>query len=310
MGGPVSLSILYRGPLSSCNYGCAYCPFAKHHETDEEHAADAKALERFVSWCEGWQKPLRVFFTPWGEALTQRRYQEAISRLSKLEHVEKVAVQTNLSARLDFLETCVASKVGVWATYHPEWVKEDRFLAQCQRLLDAKVSFSVGVVGFPRLRPALESLRARLPSEVYVWVNAVKSTDAGYSEADLAHFTQVDPLFPMNNVRHPSLGRACAGGHTVISVDGDGVVRSCHFIREPLGNLYAADFESVLKPRACSAESCGCHIGYVHLDYLGLGQVFGSGILERSPRQLEAVPHRASSPKEPPTMSVAGPAAF
>ena len=43
-----SLSVLYRGPLSSCNYGCTYCPFAKHHETDAEHAVDARALERFL----------------------------------------------------------------------------------------------------------------------------------------------------------------------------------------------------------------------------------------------------------------------
>ena len=25
----MNLSILYRGPLSSCNYACGYCPFAK-----------------------------------------------------------------------------------------------------------------------------------------------------------------------------------------------------------------------------------------------------------------------------------------
>jgi hypothetical protein len=277
-----SLKVLYRGPLSSCNYGCTYCPFAKHHETDEEHAVDARALERFLQWCEARVSPLRVFFTPWGEALTQRRYQEALSRLSKLPHVEKVAIQTNLSARLDFLDTCEPSKVGIWATYHPEWAKEPRFLEQCARLKDAGVSFSVGVVGFPKFRGALDSLRAKLPDSVYVWVNAVKSSDAGYSEEDLTHFARVDPLFPLNNARHPSLGRACAGGHTVISVDGDGVARSCHFIREPIGNVYEAGFDEALKARPCTAATCGCHIGYVHLEYLGLDQVFGSGLLERA----------------------------
>lgn len=285
----MSLTILYRGPLSSCNYGCTYCPFAKHHETDEEHAVDARALEKFLSWCEARTAPLRVFFTPWGEALTQRRYQHALSRLSLLPHVEKVAIQTNLSARLDFLETCDPKKVGIWATYHPDWTKEDRFVEQTERLREKGVSFSVGVVGFPKFRSALDSLRQRLPSDVYVWVNAVKSSDAGYTDDDLAHFARVDPLFPTNNARHPSLGRACAGGHTVISVDGDGVARSCHFIKAPLGNLYDANFEQVLKPRPCSAATCGCHIGYVHLEYLGLEQVFGAGILERNPRSVEAL---------------------
>ena len=46
----MSLSILYRGPLSSCNYACGYCPFAKRRETAAELARDRTALERFVAW--------------------------------------------------------------------------------------------------------------------------------------------------------------------------------------------------------------------------------------------------------------------
>jgi hypothetical protein len=44
----LSLSILYRGPLSSCNYACGYCPFAKRRETAAELARDREALARFV----------------------------------------------------------------------------------------------------------------------------------------------------------------------------------------------------------------------------------------------------------------------
>lgn len=281
----MTLSILYRGPLSSCNYACAYCPFAKKHESDAEHAVDAAALERFVRWCEAYGKPLRVFFTPWGEALTQRRYQDALARLTHQAHVEKAAVQTNLSARLDWLDACEPSKLGVWATYHPDQVQRPRFLAQCEALRAKGVAFSVGVVGFPTVKDELLAVRAALPPDVYVWVNAVKSLADAYTADDLATFTRVDPLFPLNLKAHPSKGRACRGGETVISVDGDGTVRSCHFLRAPLGNLYAPDFEQVLKPRACSAATCGCHIGYVHLDELGLDQVFGSGILERVPKR-------------------------
>lgn len=281
----MTLSILYRGPLSSCNYACAYCPFAKKHESDAEHAVDAAALERFVRWCEGYGKRLRVFFTPWGEALTQRRYQDALARLTQLSHVEKAAVQTNLSARLDWLDACEPSKLGLWATYHPDQVQRSRFLAQCEVLRAKGVGFSVGVVGFPKAKDELLAVRAALPPDVYVWVNAVKSLADAYTADDLAVFTRVDPLFPLNVKAHPSKGRACRGGETVISVDRDGTVRSCHFLRAPLGNLYAPDFEQVLKARPCSAETCGCHIGYVHLEYLGLDQVFGSGILERVPKR-------------------------
>ena len=111
------LSILYRGPLASCNYGCAYCPFAKHPETAAERAEDAAALERFVGWVESRRGDLiSVLFTPWGEALTRVRYQRALVRLTKAPHVEKAAIQTNLACRLDWVEDCDKKKLGLWTT--------------------------------------------------------------------------------------------------------------------------------------------------------------------------------------------------
>ncbi|MBL8956078.1 MAG: radical SAM protein [Myxococcaceae bacterium] len=276
------MRVLYRGPLSSCNYGCVYCPFAKHHESDAEHAHDAACLERFLGWARAWPGELSVFFTPWGEALVQPRYQAALAELTHLPHVKKAAIQTNLSAGLGFVEQCDASKLGVWATYHPEWTTRARFLSRVQVLLERGVSFSVGVVGFPKFADELDAIRAALPSHVYVWANAVKSL--GYDATERARFERVDPLFPYNVAAHDSLGRACAGGHTVISVDGEGDVRTCHFIRDVIGNVYAPDFAEALKPRPCSAAKCGCHIGYVHLEHLGLQAVFGEGILERAAR--------------------------
>lgn len=38
-----------------------------------------------------------------------------------------------------------------------------------------------------------------------------------------------------------------------------------------------------LAERPCSNDTCGCHIGYVHLDRLGLYATFGDGVLERVP---------------------------
>ena len=60
-------------------------------------------------------------------------------------------------------------------------------------------------------------------------------------------------------------------------------MRRCHFVREPLGNLYADDWAEALKERLCPNATCGCHIGYVHLDRLGLYERFGDGGLERVP---------------------------
>lgn len=280
----VRLSILYRGPLASCNYGCAYCPFAKHAETAAERVEDVSALERFVGWVESRRGDnISVLFTPWGEALTRRRYQQALIRLTNTPHVEKAAIQTNLSCRLEWVEDCDKSKLGLWTTYHPSEVARSRFLAKCFELSRRGVRFSVGVVGLKEHAEEIEALRRELPPDVYLWINAFKQVAGYYEREDLRRFEAVDPLFHINNSYHPSMGRACLCGESVISVAGDGTVRRCHFIRQPLGNIYEQGFEDSLRARSCTNNTCGCHIGYVHMPGLNLYRVFGSGVLERVP---------------------------
>ena len=280
------LSILYRGPLASCNYGCAYCPFAKHAETAAERAEDVSALERFVGWVESRRGDnISVLFTPWGEALTRGRYQRALVRLTNTPHVEKAAIQTNLSCRLEWVEDCDKSKLGLWTTYHPSEIARSRFLARCLELSRRGVRFSVGIVGLKEHAEEIEALRRELPPDVYLWINAFKRVAGYYESEDLRRFEAVDPLFHINNRPQPSLGRACLCGESVISVAGDGTVRRCHFIREPLGNIYEPGFEDSLRARSCTNDTCGCHIGYVHMPDLNLYSVFGSGVLERIPSQ-------------------------
>jgi MoaA/NifB/PqqE/SkfB family radical SAM enzyme len=284
----MELKLLYRGPLSSCNYGCDYCPFAKRSESRAELAVDEQALARFSAWLEREREHrFGVLFTPWGEALTRRWYREALARLSWLEHVDKVAIQTNLSAPLDWLERARADRVGLWATYHPEWTARDKFLAQVRRADAAGARISVGVVGFVKFADEIATLRAELPRHIYLWINAVKSgADVQlYSPRLLERFHAIDPLFAFNRVAHPSLGHRCRAGASVFSVDGAGEMRRCHFIKERIGNIYDDGWAAALEARECSNATCGCHIGYVHLEYLELDKVFGAGILERVPRQ-------------------------
>jgi MoaA/NifB/PqqE/SkfB family radical SAM enzyme len=122
-----------------------------------------------------------------------------------------------------------------------------------------------------------------LPADVYLWVNAYKREPDYYGPEAVEALTRIDPLFPVNNQYHASRGEPCRAGSSVISVDGDGTVRRCHFIREPIGNIYDPDFESCLAERPCANETCGCHIGYAHLDRLKLYENFGDGVLERVP---------------------------
>src|SRR5258708_7449255 len=243
----MNLSILYRGPLSSCNYGCEYCPFAKHVETRQEHEVDRRALERFVNWIEQHDNQhFSILFTPSGEALIRRRYQAALVRLTNMPHVDKAAIQTNLSCRLDWVERCDKEKLALWTTFHPSETTRARFVARCLDLDRRGVHFSVGVVGLKEHAYDIEALRRELPSYIYVWINAYKRLPNYYTSDELRRFELVDPLFPVNNQYHPSRGRACHSGESVISVDGDGVMRRCHFIKTPIGNLYSSDFEQHL----------------------------------------------------------------
>ena len=280
------LTILYRGPLSSCNYGCEYCPFAKQPATATELTQDGAALERFTSWvAEQKNDRFSILFTPWGEALIHGYYQEALAKLSDLHNVNKVAIQTNLSWDLDWLKAANAKTLAFWATFHPEWVSQEKFLSKCLKLDRLGFKFSVGMVGFPKFKTEMASLRAKLPAHIYLWINAVKRDLPSLSSADRSFFEEIDPLYPLNTQSYPSFGQFCQAGSSVISVDGNGTIRRCHFIKEPIGNIYDRNFASSLFDRPCTNQTCHCHIGYVHLDYLKLDRVFGSGILERIPTQ-------------------------
>ena len=78
----MNLSVLYRGQLSSCNYSCSYCPFAKRTESKARLTEDRRGLAAFVNWIAvQTQHHWKVLFTPWGEALVRTWYQGALARL-------------------------------------------------------------------------------------------------------------------------------------------------------------------------------------------------------------------------------------
>lgn len=275
--------ILYRGPLSSCNYACGYCPFAKTTNTRAELEHDAECLEKFVAWTASRSEKIGILFTPWGEALIHRHYQEAIRRLSHLPNVWRVAAQTNLSFNPRWLRDCNRQTTALWTTYHPDETPLPRFAERCQSLREMGIRHSVGVVGRKDAFASIHQLRARLPQETYLWINAWKREANYYSADEMAELRGIDPLFDFNASPHPSLGRDCRSGHLAFTVDGTGDMRRCHFIKNVIGNIYADGFESVLRPRSCGIPECRCHIGYVHLDHLNLDARFGDSILERIP---------------------------
>ncbi len=280
------LTILYRGPLSSCNYACPYCPFAKRRESRAEQEADRLALARFVGWVARRTAPTSVFFTPWGEALVRHWYREALVELSRLEHVHRVAIQTNLHAPVDALRHADRQKLALWCTYHPGEVPRARFLRQCAKLDELGLDYSVGVVGLREHFDEIEALREALPASRYLWINAYKRSPGYYDVEDIARLARIDPHFSTNTIRHPSRGRRCRTGESVVSVDGSGDMRRCHFVDEVIGNIYADEVTDALRPRPCPNATCGCHIGYVHMNDLGLYDVYAGGLLARIPASV------------------------
>ncbi|MBW8849245.1 MAG: radical SAM protein [Xanthomonadales bacterium] len=281
---PGHLSLLYRGRLSSCNYDCAYCPFAKTRDTRATLQRDAADLARFVAWATAWRRPLSILFTPWGEGLVRRHYREAMIALSRLPHVRRVAIQTNLCIGLRWLDEVDPRAFALWCTWHPTQVALATFVARCDALHRRGLRFSVGMVALREAFDDIDRLRAALHGDVPLWLNAWDGRDAEYyANDDVARLRRIDPHFGFSLDPPPSLGAPCATGESVLSIDGDGGVRRCHFVAEPLGNLYDGSFAAHLRSRPCPNRVCDCFIGYVHRHDLPFATDYAGGQLERVP---------------------------
>lgn len=278
------LTLLYRGSLASCNYACSYCPFGKRRDSRAALARDAAELHRFVAWAGAQTRPLRMLFTPWGEALVRRHYREALLALARLPHISQVALQTNLSGPLAWLADAPPGKLALCCTYHPTQVPLARFVERVRRLRALGVRHSVGVVARREHHEAIRALKDSLPEGTPFWLNAYDRRGPGYHTPDeLAWLEALDPWYGHSHAPAPSRGVACRAGSESLTVDGDGELRRCHFIPTRLGNLYTDVLDEVLQERRCSRLRCECFIGYAQRRDLGLHEAFGEGLLARIP---------------------------
>jgi hypothetical protein len=278
--------LYYRGSLSSCNYDCPYCPFSKNVDSKETLIRDSQQLDQFMTWIrqqgdKGHE--LSVFFNPYGEALIHRWYREAMIELSHMDSIVKVAVQTNLSVKLDWTRELNREKVSFWATYHPGQTTEASFTAQCMQLVENGLSVSVGAVGLRSAFAAIASLREALPQDVYLWINALKERGNRYTPDEIRLLEGIDPYFRHNLPDYESLGKSCLAGEQVFYIQGSGQVKRCYQDRQVIGNLYRDGLDGLSQERACSMKRCGCYIGYIHMPSLNLEEQYGKGLLERNP---------------------------
>lgn len=280
-------TIYYRGKLSSCNYSCPYCPFSKTVDSKETLMQDRQQLAQFMEWVRQQEyagHQLSIFFNPYGEALVHAWYREAMIELSHMSHITKVAIQTNLSVKLDWTAQLNPAKASFWATYHPGQVREDRFIAQGMILYNQGIVFSAGTVGLREAFPAIHQLRAKLPEDVYVWVNAFKDRPRYYSEAEIEELSGIDPYFRDNLQDYDSLGQACRAGEHVFYVQGSGIVKRCYQDKRVIGHLYRHSLEQLSQERPCQMKTCGCYIGYIHMKDQPFASLYGERLLERVPQ--------------------------
>ena len=282
----IKWNILYRGFLDSCNYDCHYCPFAKKKNTSEELLADSIALDNFTNWATARTEKLSVLITPWGEGLIRGYYQKAMVKLSHLESIEKIAIQTNLACKIDWIEKVNKEKFALWITYHPKEVAYDKFVAKCKQLIAMGIQFSIGIVGVKEHFEAIEKLKNEI-SERYIWINGYKREQDYYTTSEKKWLTQKDELFPINNTVYKTKGKKCAAGFSSFSIDGNGDVYRCHFIKNKIGNIYKNDLNDIKKAEPCTNTECRCYIGYLNLKALQLENIYKENLLVRIPEKFK-----------------------
>lgn len=278
----MTFSVLYRGLLSSCNYACRYCPFAKRTESPRRLAEDRVGLERFEQWLlRERDHQWRILFTPWGEALVRSCYRDTIARLTHADHIEQVAAQTNLSCGLRWLDDCRIERLALWATYHPGEASRRRFVEQVLRVRDQGARISVGVVGAFEHFDEIAELRRELPPDQYVWINALQPRPRPYTEAEVEFLTGIDPCFPLTLRPQRSFGLPCRTGEASFTVDASGDMRRCHFVDAVIGNIERGEWLTTLRPRTCPKRLCHCFLGLAEFEPSRLRDVFGEDVLAR-----------------------------
>jgi MoaA/NifB/PqqE/SkfB family radical SAM enzyme len=305
----MTLLVLFRTRLEWCNYTCHYCPWnaTLNRVEGEAFREDERRLTRIVERIAELPRAVELFITPKAEYLVLPYWRDAVARLLALPQVERITVQTNLSFDLAaWLDEVDHAKLALWTTYHPTEVDPaglKALHAKWALLRRRGVPFSVGVVGTRENIPHAEALRARLPGDVYLWVNAYKREPDYYAPGEVERVRAIDPYFDLNNQHYPSRGRPCTAGQRAVYLDDEGDLRRCFFVGGVIGNLFRDGWVTLPAPLGCPRETCHCYVGHMHVVELDFRAVYGKDLAARIPLGW---PERRALPAEPPRNAPTG----
>lgn len=259
-------TVLYRGSLKSCNYRCSYCPFSKHKPSPRQMQADRRQWTLFCSSFAERAAALNiraVMVVPYGEALIHSWYWIGFAGLTRLEKVDAVGAQTNLSfsvpASIESFRRAGGrrEKLRLWASFHPEMVSVSQFAKQCQLVLGEGIRLCAGAVANPKHLEAYRRLRKILPKEIYLWFNRMDGRKRPYTEEEQRAFQEIDPFF-YRELSYPHADpKQC---RKRLFVEGDGTLRTCNLGVRQRENWYAlaSDFPA---PQ-CRQKRCFCYLAY------------------------------------------------
>lgn len=285
-------TVIYRGSIKSCNYRCSYCPFSKHRSLRGEIENDRESLFRFcrsISERAVSENIGAVFITPYGEAAIHKYYWNAMAKISQIDVIERVGIQTNLSFEssemLEHFEKAggLKEKLSLWATFHPEMTCADDFAEKCIMLNDSGVSVCAGAVGVPENISVIKLLRRKLPHEVYLWINKMDGLKRNYTRDEVNSFLSVDPFFENELMMHTAVPEMCEGR---CFVEADGKIHTCNISKSKSANWYDKD-TALIYSAECIRKNCSCYLAYGGRN--DHDELFGSYPVFRQPFRAKAV---------------------
>ncbi|TYQ17755.1 UNVERIFIED_CONTAM: hydroxymethylpyrimidine pyrophosphatase-like HAD family hydrolase [Acetivibrio alkalicellulosi] len=260
-------NIYFRSFLSSCNYSCSYCRFAKKKMNEVEILKDEKCVQRFCDFIDStnFKNRVSIFLTPYGEGLIHDYYIRAMARLAMNPKCQYISCQTNLSFDESvFINTLKSyhvdlSKVKLWASCHPEMISAGEFVKKVNKL-KADIDLSVGIVAIPQNLESVFDLRKELPKNIYMWVNGKDGEKTRYTKEQIQSLVSVDPLFYNEISKRKVEDNCCNAGEDSVFIEGNGDAFACHINKNQLFNIFKRT--DLVKSFRCDRRYCDCYLSY------------------------------------------------